>query len=379
MFTYKKPRLASHYYVRTDPPDERGDEVLHFISETRRLKIKGHSFREFQQAVIPLLDGAHTFDDIAREVSDVFDPDDLVAGLTLLADQQLLEEGEQDSRRQAEATLRRPQHNLLLDLGADPHAVHARLQQATVAVVGLSGAGAAATTALAAAGVGTFRLIDGSPVSAADPYLASEYGASSVGLPRVDVLAQRLAASAPASSISSFVGPFNSDDDVATAIGNAEFILCATDLGQSSLIYRLNRVCLAAGVRWLAVTPAAFEVTVGPLVIPYETGCYLCYRMRAVACAEDPEEEFAFQSFLDRRKRDDSASRENLVFGTQMAGQLAALETFKALTGIASSPARGAVIVFDLLTLATTRHVVLRKPWCPACHGGRDPRRTAAV
>jgi adenylyltransferase/sulfurtransferase len=120
---------------------------------------------------------------------------------------------------------------------------------------------------------------------------------------------------------------------------------------------------------------AAFEVTVGPLVAPYETACYLCYRMRAVACADEPEEEFAFQSFLDRRKRDDSATRENLVFGTTTAGQLAALEVFKELSGVVAPSTKGAIVVFDLIKLATTTHVVLRKPWCPACHGGRDTRQ----
>ena len=75
--------------------------------------------------------------------------------------------------------------------------------------------------------------------------------------------------------------------------------------------------------------------------------------MRAVACTENPEQEFAHLRFLDRRKRDDSASRENLVFGAPILG----------LPAVAS----GRIIVFDLMESTSQKHVVLRKPWCPAC------------
>src|SRR3954451_17602635 len=90
--TFRKPRLPSHYYVLFERPDSKGEEVLRFVSERRKIKIKGHSFREFQQYVIPLLDGRHTLEDIQAEVADAFRPEDLEAGLQVLADQGLLEE-----------------------------------------------------------------------------------------------------------------------------------------------------------------------------------------------------------------------------------------------------------------------------------------------
>ena len=270
-----------------------------------------------------------------------------------------------------------PQHNLLWDVGVDSKAVQDRLGQMRVTVFGLSGSGAAAAVALATAGIGTLRLVDGGSVTPADPYLAPAYRAADVGESRVASVARCIDALGTETVTEPSTGPFDTDEDVAAAIGQADFVICAMDQGQSALIYRLNRVCLRNGTRWIAVSASAFEVSVGPLVEPYETACYLCYRMRLVACADEPEEEFAFQSFLDRRKRDDSATRENLVFGTTMGGQLAALETFKALSGVIAPSTKGAIVVFDLLKLATTTHVVLRKPWCPACHGGPDARRTA--
>ena len=88
--------------------------------------------------------------------------------------------------------------------------------------------------------------------------------------------------------------------------------------------------------------------------------------MRAVACTENPEEEFAHLRFLDRRKRDDSGRRENLVFGAGIVGNLLALEAFRGLLGLPAA-ASGRVIVFDFMESTSKKHVVLRKPWCPAC------------
>ncbi|HKQ52260.1 MAG TPA: hypothetical protein VJT74_07830, partial [Pyrinomonadaceae bacterium] len=79
------------------------------------------------------------------------------------------------------------------------------------------------------------------------------------------------------------------------------------------------------------------------------------------------EDEFAFESFLDRRKQDDSGRRENLVFGANVAANLVGLEALKELSGVLPAKSVGKIIVLDLLELTTTKHLVLRKPWCPAC------------
>jgi len=76
---FRKPLLPTHYRVLLEPPDEKGDEVLQFLSSTRRIKLKGHSFREFRREVVPLLDGCHTMADIASATAEVFAPSDLDA------------------------------------------------------------------------------------------------------------------------------------------------------------------------------------------------------------------------------------------------------------------------------------------------------------
>jgi adenylyltransferase/sulfurtransferase len=342
--------------------------VLHFISEKRRIKLKGYAFREFQRLVVPLLDGRHTVGEIVEEVQDVFAADDLEAALQLLADQELLEEGDGEIHLTGDLAAIRPQLNLFHALGAAPREAQTRLEKATVSILGAGGAGATASLLLAACRVGTLRILDASSVAPADTYLAPEFSLEDVGFLRAEALSRKIRSVSPEVNCIVQVQALESDDDVLTAIGASDFVLGSVDAGQSSLLYKLNRVCRKNGIPWIATTTSAIEVVVGPAVAPQDKACYLCYKMRVVACSENPEDEFAFQSFLDRRKRDDSAQRENNVFGTVLAGNLAALEIIKAISRISPVVTHGQVVIFDLLNLSTTKHQVLRKPWCPVCY-----------
>lgn len=377
--TFNRPRLPTHYYVWSEPPDETGDEVLYFASSQRRVKLKGHSFREFEQYVIPLLDGRHTFREIAESVADVFDAEDLAAGLRILADHRLLTDTADQTPQPEPPELLAPQLNFFHEMSTDPEEIRSRLRRATVAVFGMGGAGAGAALALAAARVGGLRLVDSTPVGGADAYLSNAFSPEDAGESRAAVVARKVGTAAPEVSVTVHTESPQNDDEVFALLEGSDFVINCLDAGESSLVYKLNRACLRAGVKWTSCALSGPEVVVGPTVHPYETPCYLCYKMRAVACAGNPEDEFAYESFLDQRKRDDSARHANLVCGVQMAAGLVSLEALKSLSDGALSPsAVGSVVVFNLLDLTSGKHVVLRKPWCPACFKA-EARAAAAV
>lgn len=364
---FNRPRLPTHYYIWFEPPDRSGDEVLRFASVRRRIKLKGHSFREFQQLVIPLLDGRHTLPEIEAKVADVFAPQDLEAGLQLLAEHNLLQDASDQGSTDETVARLSPQLNFFHELDMNGEEMQARLSQSTVTVVGLGGAGAGVLQALAAAGVGHLRCFDASPVNQTDTYLSPMFSLADVGELRTDVVARKIAASAPEVKVTTQAKTPENDDEVLALIEGSDFVLNCLDQGLSSLVYRLNRACLKANISWSSCTPAGSEVVIGPTVVPFETACYLCYKMRSVACAGNPEDEFTFESFLDRRKQDDSERRENLVFGVGLAANLLSLEAVKAVSGSLAPSATGKILVFDLITLESSKHVVLRKPSCPAC------------
>ena len=161
--------------------------------------------------------------------------------------------------------------------------------------------------------------------------------------------------------------PMETEDDIRAGIEGCGFVICCLDAGQSNLIFKLNRVCLDRRIRWTSCALAGTEVIVGPTIYPFEGPCYLCYRMRSVACAGNPEDAFAFERYLDHRKQDDSGRRENLVFGAGIAANLAGLEVVSELTGLPAPTGKGTIAVFNLVSCTVSKHVVLRKPWCPAC------------
>ncbi len=368
---YQKPRLLSHFYVLFEPPGNDGEEVLRFISERRKIKLKGHFFREFQEHVIPLLDGRHGIREIEESVSDIFQPDDLHGALQLLAEQNLLEDAAATLTEQAGIE---PQANFLREVAADPRGAQEKLRRADVAILGMGGGGSAVALALASGGIGTVRCVDSLPVAPADPYLSPVFSLGDAGSLRVEAVRHRIHASSPDTRVMVHTGPLESDADVEEAVAGADFAVCCLDAGQSSQIYKLNRVCLARKIRWTSCSVTGMEAIIGPTVVPGETACFLCYKMRAVACAEDPEADFAFQRMLDKRKLDDSGRRENLNYAVGVAANLTGLEVFKLLTGAMPSPTVGRIAVLDLIELSIKKHVVLRKPWCPAC----SPKGTTA-
>jgi molybdopterin-synthase adenylyltransferase len=363
---FEKPRLPSNYDVWFEPPDDAGDETLYFVSERRRLKIKGHSFREFTHFVVPLLDGRHSFDEIAAQVASVFRPEDLHECLCLLAEQNLLEDGD-FSLVGAAAPRLESQLNLFHEVQGSAAGMQKRLRAATVSVLGLAGSGATVAMSLASAGVGTIRCVDTAQVRVSDVYLSSVYRMVDMGTKRAAVVAAAIAASAPEVNVPIYDAPLHTEEDLMACVGESDYIVCCLDAGQSNIVFKLNRGCLAARVPWIGCAVAGTEVIVGPAVHPGEGPCYLCYRMRSIACAANPEDAFAHERYLDRRQQDDSGHRENLVFGAGVAASLVGMEVLKALTGLAEPALRGKIAVVDLLSCTLSKHVVLRKPLCPAC------------
>jgi bacteriocin biosynthesis cyclodehydratase domain-containing protein len=352
--------------VRFEPADSEGEEGLVFTCEARRLVVRGPRVGRFLEHVVPLLDGTRTIDEIAQNVADDVPAPELEGTLALLVENRLVRDAASGALPTGVGERLGPQLSYLDEVGLDPAIVVHRLAEACVAVLGLGALGGVAAGALAAAGVGRLLCIDSSAVTAADPYLAQLYVVGDVGRPRAEVVRERIAAVAPDTSVEVNAEPLLTDEAVAGAVGGADFVLGCVDPGLASGTYKLNRVCLEQRISWTAGTASAFTGVVGPTVIPHETACYLCYQGRAIACLDDPADALADLKQQDESKTDTSTFRENLAFGAGIVGNLLALQAFQALTGIRPATV-GRVLTFDFMSTTMTQHVVLRKPWCPAC------------
>ena len=355
-----KPHIPKHFGIRLEPGRDGEEDSLVFTSENRHIAIRGHRIGEFQEHVVPLLDGRRSLAEVVEQSSVFFEPPDVLRTIELLAENRVLADA-----ADAEARLG-PQLSYLHEFTIDPGFVRRRLAGARVTVVGLGSVGAVAATALAAANVGTVRCVDNDVVSAADPYLAPLFELADVGSRRADVTRNRISAINPTTSVELRTERVRSDEEVAAAVEGSDFVLGCLDPGLGAVTDTLNSACLAQGTPWSSATASGFEGTVGPTVVPYETACYRCYQARSIACEEDPQGALRGLQARYDGLRDLSAHRENLPFTAGVVGHLLALQAFQFIVGFRPRSV-GRVLVVDFLGSGMTEHVVLRKPWCSAC------------
>ncbi|SRR6266851_4245272 len=361
-----RPLLPTHYYILYEPPDDRGDEALRFISQRRRITVKGTMLREFKNEVLPLLDGRHTLAEIKSLVADILPPGNVSTALGLLEEQNLLIADMPGGSRSASDRLA-PQLNFFHELGLASNEVQQRLFSAKVSVLGLGGLGSLVATGLAAAGVGQLRLIDDLPVRESDGLYSPIYSAGDLGGGRAQAVQRAIQGRFASVVVDPIESRIETDDQMGSAIDGADFVACCVDPGQSVYRYKLNRACDAARIPWITCGAAGFEGIVGPTVRPGKTACYLCYTMRSVASAREPEVDFTFHQFLDGHRTDDADRRENLGFSAGLVANLAGLEILKSLAGLGSCQTDGSILVVDFMQASVRRHMVLRNPRCPVC------------
>jgi molybdopterin-synthase adenylyltransferase len=363
--------LASHYYVVWTAGDSSGEEELAFVSSRRRITINGKGLQAVCQRLLPLLDGTRTANELMDGASTGFSPEELKQCITFLASHNLLTpERRMRPTRQPSNDRLVPQLSFFQELDISPEEAQRSLREATVAVLGLGGAGAYAALALAACRVGRVHCVDDGVVNEADLYLAPVLAGAEIGRSRAAAAQQRLKQLQADITVSASNDDLAADQSVQAAISGCDFVICSVDKGRSGTLYKVNRACLREGIPWTSCSLEGIEAVLGPTVLPGSTACYLCYKMRAIACSDRPRTELSFERMLETRNHDDSVRRENLTFAAGLLGNLAALEAFKVLTGVGACAAAGGIVVLDLVRGGWQNHTVLRKPWCPSCFPG---------
>jgi len=217
-------------------------------------------------------------------------------------------------------------HIVLREIGG---AGQARLHGAHVAIVGAGGIGCPAIAYLAAAGVGTLRVIDPDIVSLSNLQRQILFGTDDIGKPKAEAVrdaARRINADC-------HVIPINErldSDNAATLLRDADIILDGCDnfetrLAVSDAATRLRIPLVSAAV-------GQFEGQIG--VWRGWEEAQPCYRCLVGDTSTDPAR---------------TCAEEGIVGAlTGIIGSMAALEVIRALVPF-GEPATGQLIVFDLL------------------------------
>lgn len=230
-------------------------------------------------------------------------------------------------------------HLVLSDIGGPGQQ---KLKAATVVVIGAGGVGGPAALYLAAAGVGTIRLVDGDTVALSNLQRQILFDTTDLGRPKVEVAAGRLRALNPHLQIEAVAGALT-PTNAAGVIAGADVVLDGTD--DFATRHAVNAACFAAGVPLVSGALGRWSGQIGVFT---GSPCYRCL------VSEIPPEA-------------ETCARVGVVGALAgVIGAMAALETIKLITG-AGEPLTGRLMLYDGLSATSRTVAVTADPACTVC------------
>ena len=217
-----------------------------------------------------------------------------------------------------------------------------RLKAATVVLVGSGGVGSPAALYLAAAGVGSLRIIDGDIVSLSNLQRQILFNTADIDRPKVEAAAGRLEAINPHVRVETLNYRLTAEN-AASVIAGADAVLDGADDFETR--YRVNAACVAAGV---PLVSGALGRWTGQVGVFAGKPCYRCLVPETPPDAE-------------------TCARVGVVGALAgVIGAMAALEAIKLITG-AGEPLTGRLMLYDGLAATSRVVAVTADPGCPVC------------
>jgi molybdopterin/thiamine biosynthesis adenylyltransferase len=232
-------------------------------------------------------------------------------------------------------------HLVLVEVGGPGQQ---RLKAARVGLIGLGGVGAPAALYLAAAGIGTLRLIDDDTVALSNLQRQIAFDVADIGRPKAEAGAEALTALNPHVRVEPFAGRLT----VATAarlVEGCDVVVDGTDDFETR--FAVNAACMAARIPLVSGALGRWNGQVGVF-----TGrpCYRC-----LVPGAPPEAE--------------TCARVGVIGALAgVVGSMVALEAIKLIAG-AGQPLAGRLLIYDGLAGTARTVTVAADPDCPVCAG----------
>lgn len=329
-------------------------------SDFEAVELSGDAARDFAERVLSELTEPMSLDAILQRVdqyapSTVEDQLDALVGMGLL-----VESSDADPAKPA------PFDALLAALGQDPGETVARLATTTVAIFGLEAHGAHLARILAQLGIGTIRLVDPGRLEPNHLRLTPIDDPELVGMSRQSATAQLLAPFGTTVEYQPHHAELDADL-VAGALRDCTLAFGCFDRRLSAASQWLNRAALQTSVPVLFGELRPTSTLTGPLFLPHRSACFMCYRMRAIACAPDFEQAMAFEEHLDGTRTPDLAGQPLMPVLPESLASSMAMEALRLLLGMYPPIHVDSVAEYDAMTGSTQAHPVLAVPDCPVC------------
>ncbi|HKP98453.1 MAG TPA: TOMM precursor leader peptide-binding protein [Fibrobacteria bacterium] len=268
---------------------------------------------------------------------------------------------------------------------ADPHeaayeqvgmgAAWSREQLATsrIVIFGLEAHGAHLAAQLAGFGVRRLTLVDPFPYKAVHRAL-TPFGEGHGGT-RAAVAARSLTTAYPELQVVIADGQLDAAA-VERLLDGAGIAVACFDRGMVAAHHWINQAALGKRVPALFSELRATGALVGPLVIPGNSSCYMCLRMRSVAAKREFERVMAIEEHYDRHREPTLASRPLLPGVALGATALLAQEIVRVLLRIEQPTLVDRIVEFDILRNTQRSHPLVRVAECPSC-GEKKKRQSS--
>jgi ribosomal protein S12 methylthiotransferase accessory factor len=354
----KKIRLSPSASITTT----RSGVVLR--SDLGTFQLHGEDVRLFVTLIVPLLDGTRDADGVAAAL-DGYSRESVANFIGLLQQKGLVEavpESFDDDRLLAE-------ERFFQKWGRGEGAALDQLKNARVAIAGLEPWGAVAAIELAAAGVRRLHLIDDQTVATDDLTGARALAAADRGRPRRDAVRDAILRINAGAQITA--SPFVVHDDRVAIEGEFDLLVVGLNGDDLYLLRRLARYAHDARLLTLHGHLDGFESWIGPAVVPGDTACWNCFRLRRLGAADHVQSAHEIDASLSAAPSE-SRARAFLAPMAGLAGQSLAMEAIKLLTRYTESILPGRFLVQNLVSGENAYHKVLRMPWCEICGGAAE-------
>ena len=217
-----------------------------------------------------------------------------------------------------------------------------RLKAARVGLIGLGGVGAPAALYLAAAGIGTLRLIDDDAVALSNLQRQIAFDAADIGRPKVEAGADTLIALNPHVHIEPVAERLD-EANAARLIADCDVVIDGTD--DFPTRFAVNAACVAARVPLVSGALGRWSGQVGVFA------GRPCYRCLVPAAPPDAE----------------TCARVGVIGALAgVVGSMAALEAIKLVAG-AGQALTGRLLIYDGLAGTARTVTVAPDPACPVC------------
>lgn len=346
-----RPRIKEYYDVIPEASDR-----YQIRSSEETTVMKGATVERVFSQLLPLLDGQNTADTIAEKLSGVASADLVHAVIKKLQGAGIVEEaaGNEGQGLSAEELDAYSRQLTFLDLALETgSAVQAQLllKKARLSVIGDGQLATALTLETVRAGIGR---IFGANIQ------SSHWISQAIGLVSFEGVGIET------SNQQELEARLESESPTMLAI--------AVDRSEPALVEAINKFSQSRGLSLLHCLSNGTCATVGPLVVPGQTACLTCYRLRVNSHLEFYEQRRVWDAWVksNGHRRAQPGTLPALV---SMAAAMATIEIVKHVTGVYEPEIYDRFVSINALTLEVISHQVLKLPRCPDCGGGRSSVR----